>query len=127
MLHKKGRSDGGRSPCRLQSSCHLHKISLGYGINTSKVKSLKAVVNRWDCGGASLNAVPSCRLMTSDSQLVCAGLWQWVQSPGLERFEFSRAGDEWTFRGTILTLSHDAPAEAKYEIVFDRSFKTRRA
>jgi uncharacterized protein len=65
--------------------------------------------------------------MTSDSQVVCAGLWQWVQSPGLERFEFSRAGDEWLFRGTILTMSHNAPAEAKYEIASDRSFKTKRA
>jgi uncharacterized protein len=65
--------------------------------------------------------------MTSDSQVVCAGLWQWVQSPGLERFEFSRAGDEWLFRGTILTMSHNAPAETKYEIACDRSFKTKHA
>jgi hypothetical protein len=50
-----------------------------------------------------------------------------VQSPGLERFELLRLGDEWTFRGTILTLAHNAPAEAKYEIACDRSFKTRRA
>jgi hypothetical protein len=65
--------------------------------------------------------------MISNSQVICAGLWQWVQSPGLERFEFSRIGDERVFRGTILTLSHDAPAEAKYEIACDRSFRTKNA
>jgi uncharacterized protein len=96
--------------------------------NTSKVMTLKAVVNRGNCGEAARKTVPSsCGLMSSNSQLICAGLWQWVQSPGLERFEFSRAGDEWIFRGTILTLAHDAPAEARYEIVCDRSFKTRHA
>jgi hypothetical protein len=65
--------------------------------------------------------------MISNSQVICAGLWQWVQSPGLERFEFSRIGDEWVFRGTILTLSHDAPAEMRYEIACDRSFRTKNA
>jgi hypothetical protein len=65
--------------------------------------------------------------MTSNSQLICAGLWQWVQSPGLERFEFARAGDEWVFRGTIITLAHDSPAEARYEIACDGLFRTRRA
>ena len=65
--------------------------------------------------------------MASNSQLVCAGIWQWVQSPGLERFELSRIGDEWLFRGTILTLAGNAAAEAKYEIVCDHSFRTRRA
>jgi hypothetical protein len=65
--------------------------------------------------------------MTSDSQLVCAGLWQWLQSPGLERFEFSRNGDERIFRGTILTVANDIPAEARYEITCDGSFRTRRA
>ncbi len=95
----------------------------------TKVKSLKAVVNRaWNCGGADRKTVPSsCRLMISNSQLVCAGLWQWVQSPGLERFELLRIADEWIFRGTILTLSHNAPAEARYEIACDHSFRTRRA
>jgi hypothetical protein len=65
--------------------------------------------------------------MTSNSQLVCAGLWQWTQGIGLERFEVLRTADEWLFRGTILTLAHDAPAEARYEIACDRSFRTRRA
>jgi hypothetical protein len=65
--------------------------------------------------------------MTLNSQLICAGLWQWVQSPGLERFEFLRSSDEWVFRGTILTLADDAPVEARYEITCDRLFRTRRA
>ena len=64
--------------------------------------------------------------MTSKSQLVGAGLWQWLQSPGLERFEFARTGDEWILRGTILTLAHDAAAEARYEIACDTLFQTRR-
>lgn len=64
--------------------------------------------------------------MTSNSQLICAGLWQWVQSPGLERFEFARAGDEWILRGTIITLANDSPAEARYEIACDGLFRTRR-
>ncbi|MGC2744901.1 MAG: putative glycolipid-binding domain-containing protein [Candidatus Angelobacter sp.] len=65
--------------------------------------------------------------MTSKSQLVCTGLWQWLQSPGLERFEFSRIGDEWLFRGTILTLVGNAATETEYEIVCDPYFRTRRA
>jgi uncharacterized protein len=65
--------------------------------------------------------------MSSKSQLVSVGLWQWLQSPGLERFEFVRAGDEWIFRGTILTTANDAAAEARYEIVCDSLFHTRRA
>jgi hypothetical protein len=65
--------------------------------------------------------------MALNSQLVCAGLWQWVQNPGLERFEFMCTGDEWIFRGTILTLVHDAAAEARYEIACDTLFQTRRA
>src|SRR5258708_24901665 len=66
------------------------------------------------------------QIMSSNSQLVCTGLWQWLQSPGLERFEFIRTGDEWIFRGTILTLAHDAAVEARYEIVCDSLFQTRR-
>jgi hypothetical protein len=65
--------------------------------------------------------------MASNSQLICAGFWQWVQSPGLERFEFVRTGDEWTFRGTILALSGNTAAEARYEIACDQLFRTRRA
>ena len=65
--------------------------------------------------------------MLSSSHLVCAGLWRWLQGTGVERFEFLRSADEWIFRGTILTLAHDAAAEARYEITCDRSFRTRAA
>jgi len=72
-----------------------------------------------------LQTIPLQWLMALNSQLV-SGLWQWVQNPGLERFEFMRTGDEWIFRGTILTLASDAAAEARYEIVCDSLFQTRR-
>ena len=65
--------------------------------------------------------------MKSGSQIVSSGLWRWLQGTGLERFELARASDDWIFRGTILTLAADAAAEAKYEIVCDRSFRTREA
>src|SRR5215470_3050105 len=65
--------------------------------------------------------------MSADQQLISSGLWLWLQSTGLERFEFLRAGDEWIFRGTILTLVGDAPAETRYELACDRAFRTRRA
>ena len=45
----------------------------------------------------------------------------------MERFEFFRAGEEWLFRGTILTQSGEAAAEARYELACDHSFRTRRA
>jgi hypothetical protein len=65
--------------------------------------------------------------MNSSPQTVSSGLWQWLQSTGLERFELAHAADDWIFRGTILTLAAGAAAEARYEIVCDRSFRTRRA
>src|SRR6476646_11298201 len=65
--------------------------------------------------------------MVFNSQPVCTGLWQWLQSPGLERFELVRSADELIFRGTILTLAGNSAAEAKYEIVCDRSFRSRRS
>jgi hypothetical protein len=78
--------------------------------------------------GTGLKTVGSqMQIMSSNSQLICAGLWQWVQHPGLERFEVMRTGDEWIFRGTILTLTYDAAAEARYEIACDTLFQTRRA
>jgi hypothetical protein len=65
--------------------------------------------------------------MDSNTHSVVTGLWRWLQGTGLERFEFLRSGDEWTFRGTILTLAHDAAAEARYEIKCDRLFRTMAA
>ena len=65
--------------------------------------------------------------MNSSPQTVSSGLWRWLQGTGLERFELLRAADDWIFRGTILTLATGTAAEARYEIVCDRSFRTRRA
>jgi uncharacterized protein len=65
--------------------------------------------------------------MDSNPHSVVTGLWRWLQGTGLERFDFRRTGDEWIFRGTILTLAHDAAAEARYEITCDHSFHTRAA
>lgn len=65
--------------------------------------------------------------MDSAPKSVVTGLWRWLQGTGVERFEFLRTGDEWTFRGTILTLAHDVAAEARYEITCDRSFRTKAA
>jgi len=65
--------------------------------------------------------------MNSMSQTVSSGLWRWLQGAGLERFELVRAADDWIFRGTILTLTDDTAAEAKYEIRCDHSFRTRSA
>jgi uncharacterized protein len=65
--------------------------------------------------------------MDSGTQPVVSGLWRWLQGTGLERFELLRTVDEWTFRGTILTLAHDAAAEARYEITCDLAFHTRAA
>jgi uncharacterized protein len=67
------------------------------------------------------------RQTNSVPQLVSSGLWQWLQSPGLERFELLRTADEWLFRGTILTLVADTAAEARYEIACDSLFRTLRA
>jgi uncharacterized protein len=65
--------------------------------------------------------------VTPNSQIVCTGLWRWLQGAGLERFEFLRSGAEWIFRGTILALANDAALEARYELACDSAFRTRRA
>src|SRR5690349_13206942 len=65
--------------------------------------------------------------MTSAPQLIRAGFWRWLQGTGLERFQLLRAPDQWILRGTILTLTKHDPAEARYEIVCDQSWKTMSA
>ena len=65
--------------------------------------------------------------MDSAPKSITAGLWEWLQGTGLERFELLRAADEWLFRGTIITLADDAGVEARYEIICDHSFRTRAA
>lgn len=65
--------------------------------------------------------------MSVDQQLISSGLWRWLQGTGLERFEFLRAVSEWVFRGTILTLAQGEAVEARYELLCDQAFLTRRA
>lgn len=61
------------------------------------------------------------------TKLITAGLWRWFQGTGLERFEFLHASSEWIFRGTILTLAQGDAVEARYELICDQAFFTRRA
>jgi hypothetical protein len=95
----------------------------------TKVKTSRAVVNRTKAAGCpEVEGVTITEYaMRSGLQTVSSGLWRWLQGTGLERFEVARAADYWIFRGTILTLASDAAAEARYEIVCDRSFRTRQA
>jgi uncharacterized protein len=65
--------------------------------------------------------------MKSVPQLIRAGLWPWTKGPGLERFELLRAADEWILQGTIIALAEHMATEARYEIVCDESWHTRRA
>ena len=62
-----------------------------------------------------------------NTHLIRSGLWRWLQGTGMERFEFLRAGEEWLFRGAILTQSGEAAAEVRYELACDHLFRTRRA
>jgi hypothetical protein len=65
--------------------------------------------------------------MRSAPQLIRTGLWRWLQSTGLERFQLLRDTDHWIVRGTILTLADADSAEARYEIICDNSWHTRSA
>jgi uncharacterized protein len=69
----------------------------------------------------SSSGIMNCVAVSPASQLVCTGLWRWVQNPGLERFEVHCSSANWIFRGAILT----AAAETRYEIMCDSSFLTR--
>ena len=95
----------------------------------TKVKTLVAVVNRSKSSGClrADGVTIAVSAMNSNRQTVSSGLWRWLQGTGLERFELVRAADDWIFRGTILALGADTAAEARYEIVCDRSFRTGRA
>ena len=60
-------------------------------------------------------------------RLIQAGLWKWIKSAGLERFELLRMQHEWVLRGTVVVLAEGGPAEARYEVVCDESWLTRSA
>lgn len=61
------------------------------------------------------------------AQLIQEGCWQWIQSIGMERFELLRTAQEWTLRGTIIVSAEPGPAEARYEVVCDDVWQTKRA
>ena len=61
------------------------------------------------------------------AQVIQTGLWRWVKSTGLERFELVRLPQGWTLRGTILVSAESGPAEARYEVVCDDAWHTKRA
>lgn len=65
--------------------------------------------------------------MSSNSQIVSIGLWQWLQRVGLERFELARTEQDWKLRGTILATSEIGPVEARYEITCNTFFHTQLA
>jgi len=65
--------------------------------------------------------------MSMDSEIISTGFWRWLQGAGLERFELMRASDAWIFRGTILAQVAEGAFEARYELVCDKTFLTRRA
>jgi uncharacterized protein len=60
-------------------------------------------------------------------RLIQTGLWRWIQSTGIERFELLQMPRERILRGTIITSAEAGPAEARYEVVCDDSWQTRRA
>lgn len=63
--------------------------------------------------------------MNGNQKLMASGLWRWLQGTGLERFEFLHSGEEWIFRGTVLTQAGNAAAEARYQVICDAGFRTR--
>lgn len=65
--------------------------------------------------------------MTLAPDLIRAGLWKWVKSPGLERFELLRLQQGWIIRGTVVRLAESGPAEASYTVSCDDSWRTRAA
>ena len=65
--------------------------------------------------------------MIATPRLVQTGLWRRMDCPGLERYEVRSGAHEWVLRGTILVMAENFPAEARYEIVCDDSWLTRRA
>ena len=58
--------------------------------------------------------------------LIQTGLWRWMQGTGIERFELLRMPHQWVLRGTIVAWA-EGPVEARYEILCDDSWQTRRA
>jgi hypothetical protein len=65
--------------------------------------------------------------LTPVPDLIEAGIWRRANGAGLERFELLRTTNDWVLRGTIITLAEHKPTEARYEVLCDDSWHTRRA
>ena len=61
------------------------------------------------------------------ADLIQTGIWRWITRTGMERFELQHRAQEWILRGTILLMEEGFPAEARYEVICDDSWRTRRA
>lgn len=60
-------------------------------------------------------------------RLIQTGLWRSTNRTGLERFELHRGAQEWILRGTLLVMTEGLPTEARYEVVSDNLWRTKRA
>jgi hypothetical protein len=60
-------------------------------------------------------------------KIVKAGLWQWVQRTGLERFELIEDASGWILRGTVLGAGEHGATEVSYKISCDAAWMTRSA
>jgi len=54
-------------------------------------------------------------------------MWRRTDATGLERFELLRTASDWILRGTILILAEGGPTEARYEVVCDGAWRSKRA
>lgn len=61
------------------------------------------------------------------SGCVRTGLWRWLRGTGLERFELQVGSEGTVLRGTVLTVTEQGAAEARYEVVCDAGWRTQRA
>jgi hypothetical protein len=87
----------------------------GFTSQRSAIRPFKRLVSIW--AGAKYPDMEARKILAS-------GLWRWLTDTGLERFELSHAGQQWTLRGMILTMSESA-FEARYHIGCDAQFRTR--
>ncbi len=58
-------------------------------------------------------------------RLIRSVLWYSPVLPSMERCSLREGADHWRLDGTVLTLLDDAPAEVRYAVTCDRSWRTR--
>src|SRR4029077_16840828 len=79
------------------------------------------------CNAGDASSSHCARRVIKVAHIIQTGLWRWVNSTGLERFELVRIPQEWMLRGTILVSGESGPTEARYEVVCDNAWNTKRA